>query len=202
MAGYRGQRRMYKFMRREFFWTRTANNVYTTVSSCSTCARNGTSPIIKHELQLFPTSGPFKFVAINILKPLPRILNWNHYINTLTDRYSKHTRAMPANKSSSSYLANMVFGSWVVLYDTSAYVQSKNGVQSTSELFAALCTMLGMNHLKTIAYHPQTSRHYELYNHTIMTRLQHYVANNQTGWHTYVQPILFAYNAQVHKFHK
>lgn len=51
--------------------------------------------------------------------------------------------------------------------------------QLTSKVFALLCTMLAVKHLKITAYHRQTNGYVERYNSTKVTRLQHYVAKKQ-----------------------
>lgn len=75
-----------------------SNYEYTTFSSCSTCAQNGTQPKFIHELQLFPESCQLEFIEIDIFGPLPHTVNGNQFAIVMTDRYSKDTRAMLAWK--------------------------------------------------------------------------------------------------------
>lgn len=94
---------------KEVFWPHMTNDVYTSVSNCSTCARIGTFPKLKREVQLFPTSGQLKLIAINIIRPLPRIANGNEYVVVMTYRNLKLKWATPIHKISSSYVAKMLF---------------------------------------------------------------------------------------------
>lgn len=63
-----------------------------------------------------------------------------------------------------------------------------------------LCTMLGVKHLTTKAYHSRINAQVELYSRTIVTRLRSYVANKSERLDKYVQTLVYAYNTQVQKF--
>ena len=58
---------------------------------------------------------------------------------------------------------------------------------------------MGIKHLTTTAYHPATNGQTERYNKTIVSRLRHYVNENQADWDDYLQPLTYAYNLQVHR---
>lgn len=60
--------------------------------------------------------------------------------------------------------------------------------------------MLVVKHSTTAACHPQTNGQIEWYSRTIVTRLRPYGAENQKIENTYVQPLTYAYNVQVHNF--
>lgn len=59
--------------------------------------------------------------------------------------------------------------------------------------------MLDVEHPTKTTYYPQTNERVEWYNRTMVTRLRHYVAENQKNWDKYVQPLSYAYNTQEHK---
>lgn len=183
----------------EFVGSNVANDVYTTLSNWSTCARNGKLSKLKRELQVGTASGHLEFVAINIFGPLPHIVNGNQYVIEMTNGYSKLTRTMPTGTTSSSHVANVLFDSQVAPYGIPAYVLTDNGVQFTCKLFARLCIMLGVNDQTTTAYHPQTNGQEEQYIRAIVTRLGHYFAESQKHSFKNLQPLSFAYNTKVHK---
>lgn len=176
-----------------------AQDVYHTVSGCHSCAKNGTLLKNKLHLQLFPATGPLEFVALDLLGPLPRTNKGNQYVDVITGRYSKLTRAIPTGHVTSTNVAYIVFNDWVIPYGIPTYILTDNGTQLTSKSFATLCTHLGTKQLTTTAYHPQTNGQVERYNKTIVTRLRHYVAKNQRDWDIFVQPLTYAYRSQVHR---
>lgn len=71
---------------------------------------------------------------------------------------------------------------WVFAYGAPKYVLTNNGPQFVAKFFDAICTMIGITHFCTTAYHPQTNDQTERFNKTILSRLKHYVAEHQTDW--------------------
>lgn len=112
---------MYDYMWSENFWQHMGNDVYTTVKNSSAWARNSTSPKFKREQQLFSVSNPLEYVVVDILGSLRRIANGHQYVIIMTERYSKLTRVMPTNKTSSSYIAKVLSDFEVVPYGIPAY---------------------------------------------------------------------------------
>lgn len=53
--------------------------------------------------------------------------------------------------------------------------------------------------LTTTGNHPQTEGKAEQLNKTILTRLRHYVAEQQKDWDTFDKPLTYVYNTQVYR---
>lgn len=70
----------------------------------------------QRQLQLFPATGPFKFIAVDILGPLPQSRSGNQVMIIITDWYSKLTRTIPTPKLSSTYVAHTFRNDWVIRY--------------------------------------------------------------------------------------
>lgn len=58
-----------------------------------------------------------------------------------------------------------------------------------SIFFETLCPFLGVEHLKTTAYHLQIIGHAERYNKSIIARFHHYVAEHQHDLDLFEQPM-------------
>ena len=56
-----------------------------------------------------------------------------------------------------------------------------NSPQFAAKLFDALWALLGMTHYLTTAYHYHTNGKTELFNHTLVQSLGHYVEGHQRG---------------------
>lgn len=149
---------MYVTKQEKFCWAHMAYGVYATVTSFSACAQNGMEPILKWQLRLFPISRPLECIAINILGSVPRTAYCSQYVHGMTDRYLKATRSFASGKTSSAHGANYLFDSKIVSCVMFTVYQKDNGVRLTSNQFTVQCTMLGVNHLTTTAYHPQANQ--------------------------------------------
>lgn len=74
-----------------------------------------------------------------------------------------------------------------------------NTTQLVGKFFTKVCALLGVTHIRTTTYSPQTNSQAEQFNNTILTRLQHYAAEHQRDWDTLVHPYTYAYNTQTHR---
>lgn len=77
---------------------------------------------------------------------------------------------------------------------------AENGPQYAGNLFPVLCTILGVKHLTTTEYYLQTNGQVERCNRTHVARIRHYADDQLTDWDTFVAPLTFPYNLQVHRF--
>lgn len=62
--------------------------------------------------------------------------------------------------------------------------------------FAAVLVHSGIENLIATAYRRQTNRQVEMFNGRVVLRLCHVVAELQTDWDKYVQPLTYPYNVQ------
>lgn len=86
---------MYDVLRRFFYWPHIANDVYKTVKYCRSCAINRKINNKQRKLCRFLPSGPLKFVAMDMLRPVAETKSGSQFIVLLTDKRSKLTKAIP-----------------------------------------------------------------------------------------------------------
>jgi len=68
-----------------------------------------------------------------------------------------------------------------------------------SNFSIAVMKMLGIETVRTTAYHPQTKGQGERYNRTMATQLRHYDADDPSRWDELLPEITMAYNSQPHR---
>lgn len=117
----------------------------------------------------------------------------------VTGRCSKLTRAVRTVKISATQIAIFFLEHWNILLGISNHVLIDNCSQIVITFLAIICGYIGVKHLTTTAYHPQTYRQLQRYNKTIAARLRHYIADHQRYWNNLVQPLTSASNTQVQR---
>lgn len=108
------------------------------MSRCQSCRRD--RPIKKHQLllKLFPSSGPFKSVKIDIPVPLmPTKLVYRFEV-VMIDRITKRTRPIFMVKITSPNVATVVSENCVILYRSPDIVHRKSGKQFKSKFLQLL----------------------------------------------------------------
>lgn len=98
---------------------------------------------------------------------------------SVTDHYSKLTRAIPLSKATSIKIANLFYVHWLLPNGIPIYLLIDNDVQYTNKCLAYLCTLLGFEHLATPADHLQPHGQAERDNKATLTRFQHYDAEHR-----------------------
>lgn len=133
------------------------------------------------------------------LGPLPKNHKGNNYVNVVTDRYKNLKRAIPVKNTTAPHVSAIVLDHWIIPYDIPTYLLTGNGPQFVVKFLTALYALLETNKLTATEYHPQTNGKTESYNKNIVARLRHYFPEHQQDWDHYSQPVIYAYNAQVHR---
>ena len=198
-VGHPGAHKMFRTIRRSFFWPQMVEHIYETVRQCDPCARNRISEKRRtNPLKLFPAQGPLESVAMDILGPLPRTKHGNRFLLVIADRFSKVTKTVPLRTVTALSVARAFCDHWAYVYGPPVSLLTDNGPQFTAKFFQAVCTELGIKKVFTTAYHPQTNGQVERYNRTILASLRGYVAARQDDWDDYTSAVTFAYNCRVH----
>jgi len=200
LQGHPGITRMYDTLRQHFYWPLMYGDIEYYVATCRSCAKTrGTIRQHQAKLQLFRPNGPLEDVAVDLLGPLPRTKNHKRFILVINDRYTKTARAIPMEKTTAPHVAAAFLNNWVFPYGIPKSILSDNGPQFISEFFEYVLAVLGVKRIGITAYHPETNGQTERYNKTLAARLRHYINEHQTNWDTFVQPLTYAYNCQIHR---
>lgn len=96
----------------------------------------------QRHLTLFLSSAPHEFIAVDLLEPLACIGKENPYVMIITERYSNLTRAIRTTKTSTAYVAPIIFDNWPIQYGISNYLLTENGPLFFAKLFKKLCLRL------------------------------------------------------------
>ena len=199
-AGHPGETKLYRTLRRHFYWTTLSVDAVNTVRNCVSCARNRVKlRRNSKKLQLFPASGPLEYVSIDILGPLLRTSRRNRYILVISDRYTKLTRAIPVASITAQSVAREFAENWAFIYGPPTILLSDNGKQFASKLFVHICKLLGTKNAFTSTYHPQANGQVERFNRTLIAALRHYVLDHPKDWDQFVGALTYAYNTQFHR---
>jgi hypothetical protein len=92
-----------------------------------------------------------------LVGPLPTSKEGFSYILTAVDRTTRWFEAIPLHSITAAAVAEAFVAAWVARFGVPATITSDRGVQFASELWAATMKKLGIKHLMTTAFHPQSN---------------------------------------------
>lgn len=93
---------------------------------------------------------------IDLVGPLPPSGGHTHIL-TIMDRSTRWPEAVPISDTSARAVAEAFLQTWVARFGVPSTLTSDRGPQFTSALWAELCRLLGVDHVQTTAFHPQSN---------------------------------------------
>jgi len=200
VAAHPGMNRMYYTMRKAYYWPSMVTDIHSTITKCTTCAQN--RPALRRHstpLTLFQAIEPLTELSVDIFVPIPASKKGNRFILVITDRFAKLTKCVALRRITTMSVASAIIDAWVSAYGPPDRILSDQGPQFMSNFFIAVMKMIGIETVRTTAYHPQTNEQVERYNRTMATQLRHYVADDPSRWDELLPVITMAYISQPHR---
>lgn len=95
------------------------------------------------------------------------------------DRFSKLAKKVQTSKTTATAVAEVFVAHWISDYRIPCMVFTYNDLQATLMFFNVVCAELGIETLATSEYHPDSNGKVKPFNLTLISRLNHYVAEDQ-----------------------
>jgi len=150
-------------------------------------------------LTLFPATEPLTELSVDIFGPIPASKKGTRFILVITDSFAKLTEGVTSRRVTAMSEASAISDAWVSAHGPPDRMPSDQGPQFMSNFFIAVMKMLGIETVRTTAYHPQTNGQVKRYNRTMDTQLRHCVADDPTRWDELLPVITMAYICQPHR---
>ena len=103
------------------------------------------------------------------------------------DSPSTH-RCLPLQGISATECASVLFHGWIARFRVPAIITSDRGAQFTSSLWSAVCSLLGIVHNKTTAFHPQANGMVERFHRQLKNSLRARLA--AADWYNHLPWVL------------
>jgi len=168
-SSHAGMQKTITKIRRNLFWPGLSKDVRDYIRSCDACKENRAPnyTLCPQMGEDCPTYRPFQRLYIDLLDPHPLSKQGHVGLLIVLDHFSKYPWLQPLKKFTSAaiieFVLKQVFHS-VGVHET---LGSDNGTQFKASEFNAFITELGINHVYTALYSPQSNS---------------YLKNYQTEW--------------------
>ena len=194
LAGHLGVRKTVDRILKHFYWPKVRRDVAAYCKTCYTCQLVGkpNQKIPVAPLNPIPAFGePFSKVILDCVGPLPRTKSGHEYLLTIMDASTRFPEAIPLRRITAQAIikALMKFFTMVGLPRT---VQSDRGTNFTSMVFAQTMKELGIKHIVSSAYHPESQGALERYHQTLKNMMKTYCLGRKKDWDEGVPLLLFA----------
>ena len=184
-----------RYIKDHFGWRGMSAQISNFVRNCSDCQHSKVYKTHKAPLQVFlPPASRFLDLHIDIVGPLPQCQG-QEYLFTIVDRFTRYPVAVPMPTSTTEDCARALLTGWIQHFGVPASFVSDRGPQFTSGLWAALSSILGVEHKQTTAYHPQCNGMVERMHRQLKAALRAKLTSDD--WLTQLPVVLLGIRAAV-----
>ncbi|CAF1382779.1 unnamed protein product [Didymodactylos carnosus] len=169
-----GRDRTISKIKQRYFWPSMIQDIKNHVQSCLLCAQYnpcrckppGALKPIK------PPSGVWQLLTMDFHGPItPTTQRGNKYIISLTDVLSKFVITRAVRDCTAETAARFIKEDVICKYGTPRCILTDNGSHFTSMMMNNLLKEIGVTHLHSTPYHPQTNGQIERYNSTMEPKI-------------------------------
>ena len=197
LAGHFGMHKTMKRIGQHFFWPRMKNDIRRYVQTCEVCQKVGKPNQVIPKAPLIPipvVNEPFQEVIIDIVGPLPRTRSGHEYLLTLMDRMSKYPEAIPVRSIKSPKIVDELIG-FFTKFGLPKIIQSDCGSNFTCKYFQEKMRELGIKHVTSSPYHPESQGQLERFHQTLKSMLKKFCLENESEWDKEIPYVLFAFRS-------
>ncbi len=196
-----GRDKTIRKIQERYFWPRMIEDIKNYVNSCLPCAQNNyrrQKPPGKLK-PIPPPEGIWRLLSMDFHGPItPTSRKGNRYIISLTDILSKFVITKAVRDCTATTTVNFLINDVILKYGTPTCILTDNGTHFTAQITNDLFQKLGVTHLYTTTYHPQTNGQIERFNATMDGKIASLCNEQRTNWDEVLQFVTFNYNTSIH----
>lgn len=198
---YPGNSKMYRDLKRHFWWSGMKLAIATYVSKCLTCQQVK----IEHQrpggmLQPLPIpTWKWDEISMDFIVGLPRSKTGHDSIWVIVDRLTKYAHFIPVKTTyTTDKLAHLYIENIVALHGVPSSIVSYRDSHFTSKFWNSFQKALGSELRLSTAFHPQTDGQTERVNQVLEDMLRERVLDFKGSWEDNLKLIEFSYNKNYH----
>ena len=185
-----GTRATRRLLAARVVWRGLNSDVSAWVKDCQHCCRGKVTGQPAAPIQPIPVpTQRFSHIHVDLVGPLPVAEDGSTYLFTIIDRSTRWLEAVPLRNMEASTCADALINTWISRFGVPAIITTDQGRQFQSALWAVLCKQLGVQHICTTAYHPQSNGIVERAHRQIKDALRARLAGNR--WPEHLPWVLF-----------
>ena len=125
------------------------------------------------------------------LNQLPRVAN----VLVSQEHFTKSVLAYITPDQTVKTIGKFLYGGYISIFGALARLLSDRGISFTSSIIEELCKIIGVKHLWTMPYHPQTNGLVDRLHQMIMCMIRKLGEDKKTNWPSQLAEMVHAYNA-------
>lgn len=184
MLGHLGVRKTYDRIMRHFYWPKLKKDVAAYVKTCHICQMTGKPNQVIKPAPLHPipvVAGPFEHLQLDCVGPLVGAKSGSRYLLTIMCQVTRYPAAYPLRSITTRAIVRALTQFFSV-FGIPKVVQTDQGSNFMSLVFAQVLRQLHIKHNKASAYHPQSQGVLERFHQTLKSLLRAYCMELGRDW--------------------
>ena len=169
-VGHQGRDFTLSLVRSRFYWPGLELDVDRKVKSCERCIKWKTVPRPSAELVNIVNTQPMELGCIDFLSS-EKSKDGHENILVITDHFTCYAQAFPTRNQLAKTTAKVLFDNYIVHYGFPARLHSDQGRYFETSVIKELCSLAGVEMLRTTPYHPMGNGMVERFNQTLLNML-------------------------------
>ncbi|KAJ8038116.1 hypothetical protein HOLleu_19101 [Holothuria leucospilota] len=193
-AGHLGVNKTYHRILNHFYWPKLKSDVAKFCKTCHSCQMVGkpNQNIPAAPLKPIPAfEEPFSRVIIDCVGPLPKSRAGHQYILTIMCASTRFPEAIPLRNIKARTVLQALL-KFFTLFGLPKEVKSDQGPNFMSTVFQQMLYELGIDQIKSSAYHPESQGALERFHQTLKNMLKTYCHDNERDWDEGIPFVMFA----------
>ena len=202
-AGHSGAEKTTWKIQECYWYPYMMNDIIDRVNNCLSCAmskrptqyRKRHAPCATYKIP----DRPNQQVHIDLFGPLKTSESGKKFILVITDQFSKLATIAGLPNKEAETVARAIFERYICRFSVPEKIITDNGTEFCARISEELFKLLGVKHIKTAVYRPQSNTYAEVFNKEIQKYLRTIMEDGNTlDWEKYLAPLELSYNTGVH----
>ena len=198
LSGHLGIRKTLYRIDRHFFWPKMQKDVAKYCKTCHLCQIVGKPQHNPQKHPLIPIPAveePFSRIICDCVGPLPRSKSGHEYLLTILCASTRFPVAIPLRSINSKNICESLIN-FFATFGLPKQIQTDQGSNFTSKLFQQISSTLGIEHVLSTAYHPESQGALERFHQTLKVMMRTY-SEQHKDWSAGIPLLLFAIRETV-----
>ena len=197
-AGHQGRDRTLSLLKERFWWPGMSRALFRAVSTCGRCKQYEAKGQLPPMNPILCTE-PMELVHIDYVgmevtvaaKEKPVVKN----VLVVVDHFTRYVKAYVTKNHTARMTARVLYNNYFSVFGFPQRLMSDQGTEFCGKVISAMCSLFGIEKIRTTPYHPQTNGSAERVHQTLQRMIGKLDPEKRKKWPYHIGSILIAYNA-------
>ena len=194
-SSHNGSRRTYNCLKRQYYWPGIRKQIFRHCKKCKECVLQNQGQPEKCFGHFDSPDLPMEFICMDLVGPIhPPSSRGNRYVLTVIDMLTGFTIAVPIKNKNAETICEAYRDNVYCVFGGSSRMLTDNGSEFKNKEMQEVCDTLGLKHIFSPVYTPQSNRRLEGWHRFFKACIAKHIRGGGVEWDELVPLVVSAYN--------